>query len=136
MTICCGVSPPRGPPSSPPASEPPELGEPLLEEPLPDPDELDEPDELPAPEELPLEEPLPDPDELDEPDELPAPGELPPPASVVCAAPPEEPQAVAHRETRDQPTPQDGSHVRLIANAAHMPSAFGGVRSGEGDVKQ
>ena len=131
MTICCGVSPPRGPPSPPPASEPPELEEPPLEEPLPDP-ELDEPDELPAPEELPLEEPLPDPDELDEPDELPAPEELPPPASVVCAAPVARGSASGRTEGNpDQPTPEDGSHVRLSANAnaAHMPSSFGGARA-------
>jgi hypothetical protein len=73
-----------------PASPPPPELEPLLEEPLLDPEELPllDPDELPLlldPDELPLL----DPDELETPDEL--------PPSVVCAEPPpeDEPQAIA-----------------------------------------
>jgi hypothetical protein len=112
------VSPPRGPPSSPPPSEPPELDDPPLD-PLPDPEELDEPDELPL-----LEEPLPeellsDPEELDE---IPASGELLPPASVVGAAPPEEPQAGA-----DSKAPIKPHHRmdRMVAkDAVHVPSPF------------
>jgi hypothetical protein len=96
FTNCCGESPLRFPPS-PPASAPPELEEPPLDEPLPDPEEppLEEL-LLPDPEEPPLEEPL-----------LPGPGEEPDelPASVVCASPLEElePQAIAPREAEINP---------------------------------
>jgi hypothetical protein len=96
LTNCCGVSPLRLFPPSRPASWPPELEDPLLEEPLPELEELplEEP-VLPDPEEPPLEELL-LPVDPEKPDEL--------PASVVCASWPEvEPHAVAVKEAEINP---------------------------------